>query len=114
MSSHDMKSPTGGVNMGHVMESPDPDEHLLERILSNENVLKAWKRVKANKGAPGIDNTSIEEFPEFARNQWNNIRESILAGTYQPLPVKRLEIPKATGGTRPLGISTVSSYCTSC
>jgi RNA-directed DNA polymerase len=107
MSSHDMKSPTGGVNMGHVMESPDPDEHLLERILSNENVLKAWKRVKANKGAPGIDNTSIEEFPEFARNQWNNIRESILAGTYQPLPVKRLEIPKATGGTRPLGISIV-------
>jgi len=93
--------------MGHVMESPDPDEHLLERILSNENVLKAWKRVKANKGAPGIDNLSIEEFPEFARNQWGNIRESIFAGTYQPLPVKRVEIPKATGGTRPLGIPIV-------
>lgn len=93
--------------MGHVMESPDPNDHLLERILSRENMLKAWKRVKANKGAPGIDGKSIEEFPEFARNHWDNIRESLLSGTYQPLPVRRVEIPKATGGTRPLGIPTV-------
>ena len=107
MSSHDMKNPNGEVNMGHVMESPDPNDHLLERILSRENMLKAWKRVKANKGAPGIDGKSIEEFPEFARNHWDNIRESLLAGTYQPLPVRRVEIPKATGGTRPLGIPTV-------
>ena len=107
MSSHDMKNPNGEVNMGHVMESPDPNDHLLERILSRENMLKAWKRVKANKGAPGIDGKSIEEFPKFARNHWDNIRESLLAGTYQPLPVRRVEIPKATGGTRPLGIPTV-------
>ena len=107
MSSHDMKNPNGEVNMGHVMESPDPNDHLLERILSRENMLKAWKRVKANKGAPGIDGKSIEEFPEFARNHWDNIRESLLAGTYQPSPVRRVEIPKATGGTRPLGIPTV-------
>ena len=107
MSSHDMKNPTGGVNMGHVMESPDPNDHLLERILSQENMLKAWKRVKANKGAPGIDNMSIEEFPEFARDNWDSIRESLFAGTYQPSPVRRVEIPKATGGTRPLGIPTV-------
>jgi len=52
MSSHDMKNPTGGVHMGHVMESPDPNGRLLERILSRENMLKAWKRVKANKGLP--------------------------------------------------------------
>ncbi len=107
MSSHDMKNPNGEVNMGHVMESPDPNDYLLERILSRENMLKAWKRVKANKGAPGIDGKSIEEFPKFARNHWDNIRESLLAGTYQPLPVRRVEIPKATGGTRPLGIPTV-------
>jgi RNA-directed DNA polymerase len=107
MSSHDMKNPTGGVDMGHVMESPDPDGCLLRRMLSRENMLKAWKRVKANKGAPGIDEMSIEEFPEFARNNWDSIRESLLAGTYQPLPVKRVEIPKPTGGTRPLGIPTV-------
>ena len=50
MSSHDMKNPNGEVNMGHVMESPDPNDHLLERVLSRENMLKAWKRVKANSG----------------------------------------------------------------
>jgi RNA-directed DNA polymerase len=107
MSSHDTKNPTGGVNMGHVMEQPNPNEHLLERILSQENMIKAWKRVKANKGAPGIDNMSIKDFPEFARKNWDKIRESLLAGTYQPSPVRRVEIPKATGGTRPLGIPTV-------
>ena len=113
MSSHDTKNPTGGVTMRRVVESPDPNDHLLERVLSKENMLRAWKRVKANKGAPGIDNMSIEEFPEFARETWDSIRESLLAGTYQPSPVRRVEIPKATGGTRPLGIPTVVSYCTS-
>jgi RNA-directed DNA polymerase len=107
MSSHDTKNPKGGVNMRHVMESPYPDGHLLERILSRENMLKAWKRVKANKGAPGIDKMSIDEFPEFARKHWDNIRDSLLAGTYQPSPVQRVEIPKPTGGTRPLGIPSV-------
>ena len=107
MSSHDTKNPIGGVNMGHVMESPDPNGHLLERILSQENMLKAWKRVKANKGAAGVDDMSIEAFPEFARQNWDKIRKFLLAGSYQPSPVRRVEIPKATGGTRPLGIPTV-------
>jgi RNA-directed DNA polymerase len=107
MSSHDTKNPIGGVNMGHVMESPDPNGHLLERILSQENMRKAWKRVKANKGAAGVDGMSIEAFPEFARRNWDKIRESLLAGIYHPSPVRRVEIPKATGGTRPLGIPTV-------
>ena len=107
MSSHDTKNPTGGVNMRHVMESPDPNDHLLERILSQENMRKAWKRVKANKGAAGVDGMSIEAFPEFARQNWDKIRESLLAGIYQPSPVRRVEILKGTGGTRPLGIPTV-------
>jgi RNA-directed DNA polymerase len=107
MNSHDTKKPSGEVTMRRVMESPDPNDHLLERILSRENMLKAWKRVKANKGAPGIDNMSVEDFPEYARNKWDSIRESLLAGIYQPSPVRRVEIPKATGGTRPLGIPTV-------
>jgi RNA-directed DNA polymerase len=108
MSSHDMKNPAGGVHMGRVMESPDPNGRLLERILSRENMHKAWRRVKANKGDPGIDKMTIEESPEFARNKWDNIRKSLLAGIYQPSPVKRVEIPKPTGGTRPLGIPTVT------
>jgi RNA-directed DNA polymerase len=94
--------------MRRVIESPDPNAHLLERILSRENMQQAWKRVKANKGASGIDNMSIEVFPDFARKHWNAIRESLSDGSYQPLPVKRVEIPKLTGGTRPLGIPTVA------
>ena len=70
-------------------------------------MIKAWKRVKANKGAPGVDNMPIDDFLAFAREQWEAIRLSLLAGTYRPLPVRRVEIPKATGGTRPLGIPTV-------
>ena len=107
MSSHDMKNPNGGVNMRHVTEPPDPNDHLLERILSRENMLRAWKRVKANKGASGVDGISISEFPDFIRDRWEDIRKSLLEGTYQPSSVLRVEIPKVDGGTRPLGIPTV-------
>jgi len=107
MISQDMMNPCGGVNMGRVVESFDPNERLLERILSKENVARAWKRVKANHGAPGIDGITIEQFPDHTRELWASIRQSLLSGTYQPLPVKRVEIPKPTGGTRSLGIPTV-------
>jgi RNA-directed DNA polymerase len=102
-----MKS-NDGVHMRRVIESPNPNAYLLERILSRENMQQAWKRVRANKGAPGIDNMSIEEFPDVARAKWDMIRGSLSEGSYQPLPVKRVEIPKPTGGTRPLGIPTVT------
>ena len=93
--------------MRRVGEPFDPNEHLLELILSKANLKVAWKRVKANHGAPGIDDISIEQFPDHTRALWRGIRESLLAGTYQPLPVRRVEIPKPTGGMRPLGIPTV-------
>ena len=70
-------------------------------------MIEAWKRVKANKGAPGIDNMPVDDFMAYARKHWDKIRSALCAGTYQPLPVKRVEIPKPTGGTRPLGIPTV-------
>ena len=107
MNSHTIKKPNGGVTMRRVMDQPDPNENLFERVLSRDNVQKAWKRVNANKGVPGIDHMSIEDFPEFARAQWDAIRESLMAGTYQPFLVKRVGIPKPTGGKRPLGIPTV-------
>ncbi len=69
---------------------------------------QAWQRVKANKGAPGIDDMSITDYPEFARTNWPRIKTSLLDGTYDPTPVKRVEIPKDNGGTRLLGIPTVS------
>lgn len=107
MNSHNTTKPPGGVPMQCVVEPPDPNDHSLEQILSSDNVLKAWKRVKANKGKPGVDRMSVDEFPEFARAHWEGIRDSLFSNTYQPLPVKRVEIPKPTGGTRPLGIPTV-------
>ena len=83
------------------------DEYLLERILWPDNIHRAWKRVKANGGAPGIDGMSIEEFPAFAREHWAGIRQSLLEGRYQPKPVRRKAIPKPHGGWRMLGIPTV-------
>jgi RNA-directed DNA polymerase len=83
------------------------DEHLLERIFWPDNMQRAWKRVKANGGAPGIDGMSIKEFPAFAREHWARIRQSLLEGTYQPQPVRRKDIPKPCGGTRMLGIPSV-------
>ena len=100
-------NPSGGANGRRVVDKPNPDEHLLEQILSRPNMTMAWERVKANKGAPGVDNMPIDDFLAFAREHWEKIRSSIFAGTYQPMPVKRVEIPKATGGTRPLGIPAV-------
>jgi RNA-directed DNA polymerase len=95
------------MNMGHVMEQPNPDNRLLEKILSRDNLIAAWKRVKANRGAPGIDGMTIEEFPAATRRHWHEILESLMTGTYQPSPVRRVEVPKPTGGLRPLGIPRI-------
>jgi RNA-directed DNA polymerase len=107
MSFHDTTNPTGGVPMERVTDRPIPEHHLLERILSRENMEWAWKRVKANKGAPGVDGITIEEFPDQTRPHWAGIRESLMTGRYLPQPVLRVEIPKPTGGMRPLGIPIV-------
>ena len=81
--------------------------NLLEQILSRENMLLAWKRVKTNKGRAGMDGMSIDAFPEFSRHHWERIRSALERGTYRPAAVLRVMIPKATGGKRPLGIPTV-------
>jgi RNA-directed DNA polymerase len=100
-------NPTGGAVGRRVGGQPDPDEYLLERILSRANLSEAWKRVKANRGTPGVDDMPIDDFMAYAWEHWPAIRSSIFANSYKPLPVKRVEIPKATGGTRPLGIPAV-------
>jgi len=107
MSQHDTMNQTRGVLMQRIAGKPEPKEDLLERIMARENMLLAWKRVKANKGAAGMDGMTVEDFMAYAREHWASIREAIRAGTYQPRPVKRVEIPKPTGGLRPLGIPTV-------
>ena len=87
MSSCSTKKPTDGVTARRVTESPDPKDHLLERMLSRENMQRAWARVKSNKGAPGIDGVSIEAFPEIARDHWDSIRSSLLDGTHPTVAI---------------------------
>jgi RNA-directed DNA polymerase len=79
----------------------------MEEIVERDNLKKALAQVKRNKGAPGIDGMSVDELVSYLKEHWPAIRVALLDGTYKPQPVKRVEIPKATGGKRPLGIPTV-------
>jgi len=89
-------------------ESLGSDVDLLEAVLKRENVLRAWERVKANKGAAGIDGRSIAETRQWLREDgWAVTREQLRAGTYRPQPVRPVQIPKPDGGVRELGIPTV-------
>jgi RNA-directed DNA polymerase len=81
---------------------------LLEAALARENLQRAWARVKANKGAAGVDGLSIEATAAHLRTAWPAIREQLRAGTYRPMPVRRVAIPKPDGGERELGIPTVT------
>ena len=80
---------------------------LLEEILSGNNMMLAYKKVKANKGACGIDGITVEEIDEYVKAHWVEIREQIRKRKYQPQPVRRVEIPKPNGGVRNLGIPNV-------
>src|SRR6202163_4283126 len=73
----------------------------MEAIVERENLRKALARVKRNKGAPGIDGMSVDDLAAYLKEHWPAIRAQLLDGTYQPQPVRRVEIPKASGGTRP-------------
>lgn len=86
----------------------DPQERtMIEDILEPENLSIAWKRVKRNQGASGIDGMTVEDFPAFAREHWPRIANAIRKGNYRPAPVRRVLIPKPDGTQRPLGIPTV-------
>jgi RNA-directed DNA polymerase len=80
---------------------------LMEEVVRRENLQRALKRVRANKGSPGVDGMTVEELGGYLREQWPRMREELLGGDYQPQPVKEALIPKPGGGTRQLGIPTV-------
>src|ERR1700760_1995321 len=90
-----------------MFESPANSEQLMEVVCERENCLQALRRVKANKGSPGIDGMTVEELPGYLKEHWPALRQQLLAGTYKPQPVRRVEIPKPDGGMRKLGIPTV-------
>lgn len=87
--------------------SGNVDEKLLELVVERSNVEAALRRVKKNKGSPGIDGMTVEELPAYVATHWSRISAEILAGRYRPQPVRRHVIPKKDGGNRELGIPTV-------
>jgi len=80
---------------------------MMEQVLAAENLHAAWRRVRANAGAPGIDGMTVDAFPAFAREHWARIRSTLASGTYRPAAVRRVFIPKPDGTQRPLGVPTV-------
>jgi len=85
----------------------EQNNDLLEEVVSKQNMLKALRRVEKNKGAPGIDNLTVENLKPYLRQNWLSIRKQLLKGEYKPKPVLRVEIDKPSGGKRLLGIPTV-------
>ena len=90
-----------------AFESPACAERLMEEVCDRGNLVRAWKRVRSNKGSAGVDGMTIEDANAYLREHWPNIRSQLLLGTYQPQPVKRVEIPKPDGGVRNLGVPCV-------
>jgi len=92
----------------HATESPASAHQLMKEVCEGENLKQALQQVKANKGSPGIDGMTVDELPGYLQQHWPVIREQLLNGTYEPKPVRRVEIPKPDGGgMRKLGIPTV-------
>ena len=87
-------------------ERPGVTNSLMEAVCERENLKKALRRVKANKGSPGIDGMTVEQLPDYLRTHWPQHRDELLRGTYTPSPVRRVEIPKPDGGVRKLGVPT--------
>ena len=91
-----------------ISENSTPEtSKLIEQMVERNNMLKALKHVRRNKGAPGIDKMTVDRLPLYLIRHWPKIKERIVNGTYKPKPVRRVEIPKPNGGTRMLGIPTV-------
>lgn len=88
-------------------ERPTGSVRLMEEILEWDNVLRALKRVRSNKGAPGVDGMTVDQLPGYLRRHWPKIRDDLLHGRYVPLPVRRKAIEKPDGGERLLGIPAV-------
>jgi RNA-directed DNA polymerase len=98
---------TESITANGETESPAGTEQVMEEVCGRENCLRALRRVKANKGSPGIDGMRVGELPDYLKQHWPAVREQLLSGSYTPQPVRRVEIAKPDGGVRKLGIPTV-------
>ena len=100
-------TPTGAYFEQREDMQPAFTDDLFGKVLTADNLKRAWQQVRANKGAPGVDGMKIEEFLDWARLHWHSCKTQLLNGHYRPAPVKRVEIDKPDGGKRLLGIPTV-------
>ena len=108
MTASKAQKPTGRADACLATELLPLDTTLMQRVLTRENLRRAWEQVKANHGAPGIDGMTVEQFPDFIRSpSWASVKKALEDGIYKPQPVRRVYIPKASGGQRPLGIPMV-------
>jgi RNA-directed DNA polymerase len=96
-----VETPTAGNGPGH-----SGTRSLMEAVVERGNLLAALKRVRQNKGSPGVDGMTVGELAAYLRNNWVATRERLLLGHYAPMTVRRVEIPKSGGGMRELGIPT--------
>jgi RNA-directed DNA polymerase len=101
----------GGAEVASAAPAPEsptaPVGAWMERVVARDNLKKALAQVRRNKGAPGVDGMTVDDLAAYLKDHWPEIRAQLLTGTYQPQPVRRVDIPKASGGTRGLGIPTV-------
>jgi len=93
-------------------QNPASTNRLMEAVCERENLKAALRQVRANKGSPGVDGMTVVGIKEYLKQHWPAIREQLLNGTYEPQPVRRIEIDKPDGGVRKLGIPTASANCT--
>ena len=107
----DVSATAGGEGAEPVVAKCEPERpavtnSLMEAVCERENLKKALRRVKANKGSPGVDGMTVEQLSDYLRAHWPQHRDELLRGTYTPSPVRRVEIPKPDGGVRKLGVPT--------
>jgi RNA-directed DNA polymerase len=101
--------PSGSNVAQRTAMKPAFRNDLLDAVLQRANLQQAWKQVRTNKGVVGVDGMTIDEFPAWVKaGHWSVVEQSIRSGDYQPAPVRRVEIDKADGGKRQLGIPTVT------
>src|SRR5271170_2495025 len=98
---------TESFRVMNATENPASTHRLMEEVCERENLKEALRRVKANQGSAGVDGMTVGGISDHLKQHWPAIREQLLSGTYEPKPVRRVEIPKPDGGVRKLGIPTV-------
>ena len=99
----------GGAELGAATSgrTKSEDHELMERVVERSNLKLAYQRVVENKGAPGVDDVTVTEFKDWLKMHWPSVKQALLEGRYLPRPVRRVDIPKPSGGIRTLGVPTV-------